>query len=912
MTIGIETEHLRYEIGADGANVAFIDRRTGADWCAHDCMTACASVRIGKATYPATAATAEGDVIRLGFGGSGVRAAVRVTRRPRHLVWEVVSLDGEGVDEFVFADIPLALTGAPEEPFAACALALNLRTNVAELPQPMGLLRAACYCRFGSVGAKVALIGCPREDLRAVMQEVVREADELPRSSIGGAWALDEPRSRGSYLFNFGDLTLDTVDAWIDLARRLGFTQIDFHGGGSFRFGDCRPNPALYPDGFPSLKAVIDRLHAAGIQAGLHTYAFFIDKSCPWVTPVPDPRLGKDAAFTLAAAVGPVDETIRVVEPTTGMSAVTGFFVRNSATLHVGNELVTYRSVGSEPPYAFEGCRRGAYGTTPAVHASGARVGHLKECFGLFTPDGNSSLLAELAASAAEAFNTCGFDMIYLDALDGEDILGGAENGWHYGSKFVFELWRRLARPALMEMSTFHHHLWHVRSRMGAWDHPTRSHKRYIDIHVAANDAYRRMFLPTNLGWWAVKTWTGPQGEPTFADDIEYLCAKALGTDAGLSLMGVDPKALAERPALARLAEVIRRWEELRRSGTVSPAVRDWLRAPGREFTLAGDPPRILPARYARRTVELAGGEPATWTVENLFAAQRPRIRIEALAAGAPDDPAAVTVIGADVLDRFTERDAAPGMRATLDRAAERTPDGAPSFRYAATNDRPAGSSSARDGSWTRIGARFSPSLDLKGREALALWVRGDGRGEVLNVQLRCPRHVIAGVGDRYVVIDFIGWRHVVLVEVEGERVDEYAWPYSGDTYGIYREGIEHGEIEWMNLWYNAVPPGETVSCLLGPIRALPLRDGTLARPAISVGGVTIAFPTEVRTGSYLEYASDARCILYGPDGSVLGRVAPDGEAPLLATGANDVAFSSQGRPARARVIVGTVGDPIT
>ena len=61
---------------------------------------------------------------------------------------------------------------------------------------------------------------------------------------------------------------------------------------------------------------------------------------------------------------------------------------------------------------------------------------------------------------------------------------------------------------------------------MGAWDHPSRSHKRFIDIHCQANAALRRQFLPGHLGWWAVKTWTGPQGEPTFADDIEYLCGK--------------------------------------------------------------------------------------------------------------------------------------------------------------------------------------------------------------------------------------------------------------------------------------------------------------------------------------------------------------------------------------------------
>ena len=55
---------------------------------------------------------------------------------------------------------------------------------------------------------------------------------------------------------------------------------------------------------------------------------------------------------------------------------------------------------------------------------------HLKECFGLFVPDADSTLLSDVAAKTADLFNLGGFDMIYLDALDGEDILGGGENGW--------------------------------------------------------------------------------------------------------------------------------------------------------------------------------------------------------------------------------------------------------------------------------------------------------------------------------------------------------------------------------------------------------------------------------------------------------------------------------------------------
>src|SRR6185436_16107036 len=197
---------------------------------------------------------------------------------------EVVSLSGEGVEEFVFADVPLTLRGSPDEPFAAAALALNLKTYVPGFPQPASRLSATCFPRFGFVGARVALIGCPPSELRRVFQEVVTEATELPKSPLGGAWAWDAPAARGSYLFDFGNLDEQTVDDWIRLVQSLGFTQIDFHGGRSFRFGDCRVNPDVFPRGREGFKAAIDKLHAAGISAGLHTYAFFIDKKTDWVT----------------------------------------------------------------------------------------------------------------------------------------------------------------------------------------------------------------------------------------------------------------------------------------------------------------------------------------------------------------------------------------------------------------------------------------------------------------------------------------------------------------------------------------------------------------------------------------------------------------------------------------------------
>lgn len=908
--VSFTTDDLQYVVGANGQNLHFIDRRTGTDYCLAKPPTSFAWVRKQGQEYRATAVSAAGGLLSVQFGRSDVVAAIQVTANKRYLVLEVKRVTGEGVEELGLVDLRLALRGLPEEPFSACALALNLQTMVPELPQASSRLRASCYPRFGLAGAKVALIGCPRAELRKVMQEVVSQAPDLPHSRIGGPWALDAPENYGSYLMT-GGVTEKDVDDWIRLARSLGMRQIDFHGGGCFRFGDCEPNLKLYPRGRASFKAVIDKLHAAGILAGLHTYAFFMAKNCPWVTPVPDPRLAKDATFTLAQALAERGEMVAVDEPTKGMSSLTGFFVRNSATLQIDDELITYREVSQEPPYSFTGCKRGAYGTRVAPHAKRAKVQHLRECFGLFVPDGDSTLLTEVASKTAEMYNECGFDMIYLDALDGEDVIAGPQNGWHYGSKFTFEICKRLAKPAIMEMSTFHHHLWYVRSRIGAWDHPSRSHKKFVDIHCAQNESGRRLFLPTNLGWWSFKTWAGALSEPTFADDIEYLCAKALGSDSSIEI-GLTPQSLAKTPALARLAAIVKQYEELRLAKYFREEVKRQLRAPGDEFTLIRGPAgqwQFRRIEYDKHKVEGLDGWSDRWTTVNRFTRQPLRLRIEALLSAAPyDAPGNITLADFGTAGDFPDRVAQRGITAKLDPAAEPRKAGAASGRLTATSTRPTSQCA-----WARFTKQFTPPLKLSGHQAMGVWVHGDGKGELLNLQLKSPPGFSPADGDHYIVADFNGWRYFELVEPEGRRYADYCWPYGG-IYSIYRENVTYSHVHALNLFVNNVPAKGAVTCHLSPIRAVPTVKAKLRHPAITVNGKTIVFPAEIESGAYLELRGPSDCKLYGPSGELIADIKPEGDIPILDAGPNSVQFtcqSSDGVRPRAHVWLIREGDVV-
>jgi hypothetical protein len=874
---------LRYVVGPDGANCSFVDVATGKDYCRQSPATPVARVSLEGKWHNAASASLEGDRLLLTFVETSATVTLRMTTHKRHFVLEVLQAS-PGIDELQFPNVQLIPQTAGQADFTSCALALNLQTNVTTMPGPSDRVMASCVARFGIVGASVAMIGCPTRDLREVLKEVVLASDSLPRSPMGGPWAMDSSLGRASYLF--ASPSEENVDEVIRTVKSVGFNQIEIHGGrGTYRFGDCLPNPKLYPRGVASLKAVIDRCHQAGIYVGMHPYAFFIDKATPWVTPVPDPGLASDATFTLSSGIAADADSVPVNESTQAMSTITGFFVRNSVTLRIGEELITYRGLSKEPPYAFTTCTRGALGTKAVAHSAGEKVYHLKECFGLFAPDPESDLFTKVIEANARFFNECGFDTMYQDALDGEDVLGGAQNSWHYGSKYIWELWKRLDHPAAVEYSTFHHHLWVLRSRHGAWDHPTRSYPQFVDLHIRSNQANERMFLPSNLGWWAFRTWLPPQGEPTFAEDIEYWCAKGLGTDSGLSLVGYNPAV----PAQQRLADIVRQYEELRHAGTFSEAVKARLREPGAHFALtpaADGSWEFVPLTIDRHLFRGPEGEGESWAINNPNTAQVPALRLEAMMSAAPyESDKGVTLATFTSAQEFAARTAAPSVKADLE------PIGEAEVAYArltATN-----SGTERRGSWASFKKTFDPPLNLSAQQGLGVWIHGDGKGEVLNFQVKSPSHLTSGLGEHYVVVDFEGWRYFELIETDSDRFSDYAWPYGG-LYAMYRETVNYSSVESLTIWCNNLPAHDSIQVDLRPVRALPLVSAQVVDPQVTVNGATVGFKTGIASGSYLEVNAAGKGTLYGPTGETLGEVSAEGKMPELRKGPNTVRFASQ------------------
>jgi hypothetical protein len=832
----IENRYFRYEISGNGNNLCFIDKASGVDFLDTAAFSKCAWAEIGGKETEVTKVSLKGRTLTCEFGSPGAVASLRIQKSREHITFKVTTVTGN-IEALNFLNIPLTLEGQPYEPFAACVLSMNLFTHVRLLPPLQNKLWAKCYKRFGLEGAGVTLLGLPQERMLPAIRDVISRAAEIPFSDEGGAWALMKEVGFGSYIMNFGTLTEETVDEWIDKCKKLGFSQIDSHGGGSFfEFGTLELNREKWPDGWETFRRINSRLHEAGISHIFHTYAFFIDKNSRYVTPVPNKDLGYATVFTL---VGPVSESageIVVRESTADISTITGFHTENSITLRIGDELIEFSGVTKTQPYTFSGLRRGAHGTKPAAHPGGEKAFHLSERFNRFVPGPETALFNEIARNHADIVNYCGFDGIYFDAIDGSSVLGGEENFWYYGTKFIFEVARHLKRPVGMEMSSMAHHWWHFRSRWQAWDRPVRGYKRFIDIHLASVkasalflpetiksnewehgrwpghspliDKYAtldkgQILLPLHLGWWGNQAWNPPQVEPTFPDDIEYLCCKMIGNNAGFSqLGGIDDETLRDIPLFRRSSEIIRQYEDLRARNYFSDTIRTLLRQPGKEFTLFDDQGNwnFRPVTYKKHKVS---GQSETWHVNNEFSTQPVKLRIEALMSVKPyDDPSNILLDDYSWPDAFNKAFSAAGVSGKLANSGDRSICGGPAICFSATHI----GGTPSEGAYINLEKVFDPLADLSEHQALGVWIKGDGNGQLLNLSIRSPLHISHGAhGDHFVKIDFTDWKYFELVEIESSEISNYIWPDDSHFMCTTPTGIRSISESWRSFSYGII-----------------------------------------------------------------------------------------------------------
>lgn len=784
---------------------------------------------------------------------------------------------------------------------------LSLKVAMSRQHSPR-LLSASSESKYGLTDVSAAIAAGPRSELTTIFK-TMEQNEPVPKSIHGGPHALESNLTRGSYLF--ADLRAADTDLWIKLAKQGGFEFIHLHGWWK-TLGHYDINRGYYPNGLEDMKKTVDKIHDAGLKVTCHTLTACIDPRDSWVSPVPSDDLIATYTYTLAKPFAKDDTILYVNEEPGPKHEVIWSYSCNGNAIKIGKEIIQYTEISREEGnYCFKNCTRGAFKTTPQDHAQGAKADYLQQRYIAFYPDPDSKLADDLADAIANVYNTLGLDGIYFDGSEGMMSRYGIDT-------MRWKIFQRLKNGGITEASCWGHNSWWFHSRLGAWDHPVWANRRNHDAHVDQSLRFRLADLvQPQLGWWA------PRGPSTharghFPDEMEYFGAKNLSIDGPMSIQSVN---VSRNPWNARIQEMmtILGWYERFRMANYFTK-EDLLPLQGKkaDFRLRMDDNgqwKLTPVAYNWHTATPSSN---SWSANNPHKAQPYRGRIEALyTIHQLNQKVQPVLIDFAEIDQMDEKRSKSGqIQQTLSVVTEDTKLAPKNLRIQAVNQ----SDSSR-GAWTIVGKNYPhPYHSMQNGRGFGFWVKGDGSGALLNLQVCTPSVYHGAISDHYVDLDFKGWKYVELLlrERDSDRMADYEWPYSTNaaSHAICRNAIFPNALSSVKLIINEIPAKGGVDIIVSPIISIPQTKNNLENLALSVNGKSIGIPVVMQSGDYLELEGEDDCAHYDERGELITRfkpVCPNGW-PTMNEGDNSITLQAssvqQALTPRVEVVSMNLGNP--
>jgi hypothetical protein len=855
-----ETGMARLVIRPDAVASSLTDKQSGRELLRPGSLAFASIVKDGR-VFPASAAERRGELLHVTFGTSGVDADYRITASTDYILVELTAFHGDGIQTIRLMQlrVPLANGGGIlgvrwDDQFAVCLMGLSPQVDSGVAGQ---VVRASVYPEFSMQGERVAIVAAPTPRFPEMVRKV-EQAFRLPSPTIGGTWAKMSQDVRTSYLFT--DLTEANADETIRYAKLGGFRYILIYAGSwSASLGSYPINTRNFPRGEESLKAVIDKCHAAGLKVGMHMLTSFVGKDDSLVRPKPNPGLLKDAEATLAAGMNDT-ATELVAEPATP-TLLARFPVAPGPygpanDILIDDEIIHYGRINGANLVQ---CVRGFAGTKAVPHKAGAKIYHLAERAGSYLADLKTALKDTISDRVAGVINRCGFDMIYFDGGEVNDANGPA---WYWNGPQQMQIWAKSTRELLVQGSGMTHWTWHIFSRGTSDDYSAVAPKEYLDYHKIADrwNSYHKDFLPAELGWTGFLA-DAPDHPATTPDEVEYYAVRMLALDSAVSLE-TTLEALRANGRTEEMLKLLGEYERLRLSGAVSGAVRKQLVAgewhmTGSHTTTSGE---FHPIRYDAHRVALPGEIP----LRNEFPAQPLKFRLQAAPTLAPPgDPSNINLLRADPPFEIQPADAKAAMPGSLVRHFE-----------------------------------FPKPLDLTKHRALAVRIDaggitpGSGEPAVLNVQLEAGGQTYR---DYYVDLNVSGPQTIILTEPGTKRtLAEFRPANANYPFKSAMYDFNYGTVVALNLRWMRYPKGIDLRCRIGWVEALEERSGALRDVEIFANSLGIKIPVEMKIGDYAEYWGDGTIRVFDRNGVTLSTF-PVGPGPQLATGENKLTLKAAG-----------------
>ena len=599
------------------------------------------------------------SVVTLTFPVSKVTAEVKVIQSKTHLVFELISLNADNrVSAVCWGPYPTSINKTIGEvigvvrdgEYAVGLQSLNTKTLGGVLknaegadegrgsvaikqsygsslqafsldrskPRSVTVWHASYYTNMPvapianetTIGSKIALFGCAENQVLQRIGEI-EVTEGLPHPLINGVWLKQSPETGRAYLISDFDET--NIDALLAYTQEAGLMSL-YHPGPFKTWGHFILDAKKFPHGNTGMKACVDKAAKLGLRLGTHTLTTFITTDDPYVTPVPDKRLALTGSSTLSESILASTKEISVQsdEYFKNLSKSTEHAVR------IGEEIIRFREVTSQPPYKLLDCQRGAYGTVASKHEKGETAGMLMD-YPYKTLFPNFDLQQEIAGNLARFFNETGVSQLDFDGHEGCWSSGEGDYGME---AFADKVIRGTSHTLVNGTSNSSHYYWHMCSYWN-WGEPWYGGFResQSDVRMETQPFLERNYMPHMLGWFSFSA-------TTTQEDIEWLMARAAGYNAGFALVA-PYQSLQANPNTAQLLALIKLWQEAYKNKIFSADQLARLKNPGNDFHLEKDRQewKLFPFEkcvfeHIKKTLQ--PGEPALsgWNFENRNAEQ--------------------------------------------------------------------------------------------------------------------------------------------------------------------------------------------------------------------------------------------------------------------------------------------------
>ena len=549
-----------------------------------------------ETVFPATGIREEGDELIVSFNLVPYEAVIAVNVQPMYISFSLkrfdvkkdgykgLTMDTPPVVSLRLLQLPVAertgfgqwLNVAFDDKVAVNVLGTSPQTLIGSDSVPGGHLMYAQLERdIGLEGLGAALIVTKTDRLLDAIDSVERDFD-LPL----GAQSRRDPRLNAS-IYWVGKADIHSIDSHIAYAKQGGFRLMLLHYGvfvkeqnswslcGNYDFNES------YPGGLEDVRAVVEKIKAAGITPGLHFLHTHIGLQSRYCTPVADHRLHIKKPFTLSRPAGETDTTLWVDQNPMGAPMTDA-----CRLLRFGSEIIEYTSYTKTRPYCFTGCIRGKNGST-ASYERGTAGGVLdvsEYCATSVYLDQDTDLQDEIADKLAAIYNT-GFRFVYMDGSEGTN----PPFGFHIPNA-QYRVYKKFDQPPLFcEGAAKAHFSWHMLSGGNAFDiFPTAEFKEKLVEHPFAQAPRTAQdFTRVDFGWWQYYPDTQP-------DIYEFGTSRAAAWDCPATMKGY-PERFEGNARTADNLEVMRRWEDVRAKQWLTPEQKQMLRDPATEHTLLID-----------------------------------------------------------------------------------------------------------------------------------------------------------------------------------------------------------------------------------------------------------------------------------------------------------------------------------